>query len=104
MSWGIRIRDSSGNPVIDRTQTFLRYIGSVIVPFSTTTITTTYSMPAFDDAKGLFSWRAYTGYEVGVPFSSINWNNTSKILTITHHTTSPTPSDIRLAFTFFHHK
>lgn len=96
MPFGLRINDASGKTIIGANQTFLRLVHKIRVPLHTGVTTSTYNVPLFDDSQGLFTWapEAYSDSNgdnneggVGVPlvfYKSLNWNNSTKIFTVTH--------------------
>ena len=96
MASGLRINDANGKTIIGANQTFLRLVHKIRVPLHTGVATSTYSVPLFNDSQGLFTWapEAYSmnsgdnnSEQVGVPlifYESLNWNNTTKVFTVTH--------------------
>ena len=112
MPYGMQIRSASSNVLIDLSQTMLREVASVIVPFGYGSVigaTSTYSVPEFDDTLGMFSWRDYLTVTSSippprraVPFQAANWSNGSKILTVTHAAASSSAGQIQ--FIFMHYR
>lgn len=112
MPYGLQIRSASSNLLVDLSQTMLRQVGAVTVPYgygASAGATSTYSVPSFDDTIGMFTWRevltavgASPPTRRPVPFLAANWANGSKVLTVTHAAAAPSPGAVQ--FIFLHYR
>lgn len=90
MSYGVRMYDSTGAIKLASDETFSRLVHIERLP---PLFNGTFSVPAFDDNRGLFypmfSFEPYTKPFLGTFFQTnshaipvLNWNNSTKVMTV----------------------
>lgn len=119
MPYGMQIRSASSGLMIDLSQTMLRQVASILVPYAyagpepNVNEVTQYQVPEFDDTRGMFIWRDYcvqwiNGYAPVRhvrPFISVSWANAAKTLTVHHNATAGAANSAeKIEFIFLHYR
>lgn len=119
MTYGVRMFDSGGDLRLDVDETFTRLVH---VERFAAGFAGTFSVPEFDDTKGLFYYtffvkRLIDSIGLPTPYYSVNphalpplsWNNTTKVMTVSVHTLPPgwegvLTNDPDYAIVFLHYR
>lgn len=112
MAYGIQVYSETGVPLLSDFSTGMRIVRKIECPIYTGNAQSNFTIPEFDDTLGMFTWNnkpvvATTGNNFSypfLPFSEMHFNNTTKILRVTHSSGITSDPGLSFEIVFFHYR